>query len=73
MNGDIIALAEDILQIGNIVCGVIEVKCRFDRQIGVITVYLHTKIACGIGNHGTDGAKSEEKYHYEVQYHVYDS
>ena len=60
MNGDVIALAVDLIQALAVLDGSGQVPCRINRKIWVIAIYFHAKTACCVCHHGSNGSKTDD-------------
>ena len=60
MNGDVIALAVDLVQALAVFDGSRKVPCCIDGKIWVITIHFHSKTACCVCNHGSNGTKTDD-------------
>ena len=60
MNGDVIALAVDLIQALAVLDGSGKIPCRINGKIRIITINFHSKSACCVCHHGTDGTKSDD-------------
>ena len=60
MNGDVIALAVDLIQALAVLDGSGQVPCCINRKIWVIAIYFHAKTACCVCHHGSDGSKTDD-------------
>ena len=59
MDGDVVARAEDILKVSDVVNGAGDFPCGAYRNERVVTVYVHAQLNCGVGNLGTNSTQTD--------------
>ena len=56
MDGDVVAGARDLHQVGDIGEFAGQAHCALDAQAGIVADDLHAKVKSGAGNHAADRA-----------------
>ena len=60
MNGDVIALAVDLIQRFAVFDGSGKIPCRINGNKRIVSINFHTKMCCRVCNHGTDRTKAND-------------
>ena len=60
MNGNVIALAVDLIKGFAVFDGSGKIPCSVNGNIWIIAVNLHSQMSGGIGNHGSNGSQTDD-------------